>query len=38
MEEHAVTTVSGKTMIRKMHVKQKDGKVGDWTEFYDKQS
>jgi hypothetical protein len=38
MEEHAVTTVSGKTLIRKMHVKQKDGKVGDWTEFYDKQS
>jgi hypothetical protein len=21
-----------------MHVKQKDGKVGDWTEVYDKQS
>jgi hypothetical protein len=37
MEEHAVTTVTGKTLIRKMHVKQKDGKVRDWTEFYEKQ-
>lgn len=38
MEEYAVTTVTGKTLTRKMHVKQKDGKVGDWTEVYDKQS
>ena len=37
MEEHAVTTVTGNTLIRKIHVKQKDGKVRDWTEVYDKQ-
>ena len=38
MEEYAVTTVSGDTLIRKVRVKQKDGKVRDWTEVYDKQS
>jgi hypothetical protein len=37
MEEYAVTTVSGKTLIRKIHLKQKDGQAADWTEFYDKQ-
>ena len=39
MEEHAITTLSadGKTLTRKMHVKQKDGKTRDWTEVYDKQ-
>jgi len=39
MEEHALMTVSanGKTLIRKMHVKQKNGAVRDWTEVYDKQ-
>ena len=39
MEEHAVTTLQpdGKTLIRQMHVKQKDGKTRDWTEVYDKQ-
>jgi hypothetical protein len=38
MEEYAVTTVSGKILTRKIHVKQKDGKSGDWTEVYEKQS
>lgn len=40
MEEHALTTVSsnGRTLTRKMHVKQKDGKRRGWTEVYDKQS
>jgi hypothetical protein len=37
MEEHAVTTVTGNTLVRKIHVKQKDGKVRDWTEVYEKQ-
>ena len=39
MEEHAITTLSadGKTLTRRMHVKQKDGKTRDWTEVYDKQ-
>ena len=37
MEEHAITTISDKTLTRKMHVKQKDGKTRDWTEVYDKQ-
>jgi hypothetical protein len=39
MEEHALMTVSanGKTLIRKMHVKQKNGTFRDWTEVYDKQ-
>lgn len=38
-EEHALMTLTanGKTLIRKMHVKQKDGTVRDWTEVYDKQ-
>ena len=40
MEEHAVTTVSGdgKSLIRTMHVKHKDGTRRSWTEFYDKQN
>jgi len=37
MEEHAITTISDKTLTRKMHVKQKDGKTRDWTEVYEKQ-
>ena len=39
MEEYAITTLSkdGKTLTRKMHVKQKDGKTRDWTEVYDKE-
>lgn len=39
MEEHAITTLSadGKTLTRRMHVKQKDGKTREWTEVYDKQ-
>jgi len=39
MEEHAFTTVSsnGKSLTRKIHVKQKDGTVREWTEVYDKQ-
>lgn len=40
MEEYAVTTIQadGKTLVRRMHVKRKDGKTRDWTEVYDKQS
>ena len=40
MEEYAVTTLSsdGKTLVRKMHVKHKDGKTREWTEYYDKLS
>jgi hypothetical protein len=40
MEEHAVMTLQpdGKTLVRQMHVKQKDGKTREWTEVYDKQS
>jgi hypothetical protein len=39
MEEHALTTLSsnGKTLTRKMHLKEKGGKTRDWTEVYDKQ-
>ena len=33
MEEYAVTTVSGDTLMRKVHVKQKDGKVGTGPKF-----
>jgi hypothetical protein len=40
MEEYAVTTLSsdGKSLVRTMNVKQKDGSRRTWTEFYDKQS
>ena len=40
MEEYAVTRVSsdGKSLVRTMNVKQKDGSRRTWTEFYDKQS
>ena len=39
-EEHAITIVSGdgKTLIRTMNVKHKDGTRRNWTEYYDKQS
>jgi hypothetical protein len=39
MEERAEMTVprNGKTLVRRMHVKQKDGKTREWTEVYDKQ-
>jgi hypothetical protein len=38
VEEYAETTVSndGKTLIRTMNVKHKDGTRRTWTEFYDK--
>jgi hypothetical protein len=40
MEEYAVTTISsdGKSLVRTMNVKQKDGSRRTWTEYYDKQS
>ena len=40
MEEYAVTTIrgDGKTLVRQMHVKLKNGQTREWTEFYDKQS
>jgi hypothetical protein len=39
MEEYATTTLSsdGKSLVRTMNVKQKDGSRRTWTEFYDKQ-
>lgn len=40
MEEYAVTRISGdgKTMVRTMTVKHKDGTKRTWTEVYEKQS
>lgn len=40
MEEYAVTRLSGngKTLVRTMTVKHKDGAKRTWTEVYDKQS
>jgi hypothetical protein len=39
-EEYAVTTVSndGKSLVRTIHVKHKDGTKRNWTEHYDKVS
>jgi hypothetical protein len=40
MEEYAVTTIAadGKTLSRRMRVKNKDGTVREWTEVYEKQN
>ena len=39
MKEHAIMTVSsdGKTLTRRVDVRQSDGKLRRWTEVYDKQ-
>lgn len=40
MEEYAITIISGdgKTLTRRMSVKQKDGPKRQWVEVYDKQT